>query len=84
VPELTPAQRTMRARLAAHTLHAQGKTNTKAATAGFMARFEREVDPEGQLDPEERRRRADSAMKAYMAGLSLRASQAKGAKRGGG
>ncbi|MEJ7697469.1 MAG: hypothetical protein WKF78_12820 [Candidatus Limnocylindrales bacterium] len=62
-------------RAAAHALHAQGGTNTKAGTAAFLERFERQVDPDGRLTPEERTRRAAHARKSYMAGLALKASQ---------
>lgn len=74
---LSPAQRTLRARAAAHALHAQGGTTTTAATSAFRARFDRAVDPEGILDPAERARRADHAFRSYMAGLALKASRAR-------
>lgn len=74
---LTPQQRKLRARAAAHALHAQGRTSTKAGTAAFLARFERQVDPDGLLTPEERARRADHARRAYMASLALKASRAR-------
>jgi hypothetical protein len=76
---LTSSQRQLRARLAAHSLHARGGTSTAAGTAAFLARFEREVDPEGTLRPEDRARRAEHARKAYMTGLALKASRAKSA-----
>jgi hypothetical protein len=44
---------------------------TSAARNGFLARFELEVDPGKQLAPEERRRRAEAARRAYMARLAL-------------
>lgn len=78
---LTPAQRTLRARAAAHALHAQGGTSTKAATAASQGRFERQVDPDGVLPPDERLRRADHARRAYMASLSLKASRARSAQQ---
>jgi hypothetical protein len=77
---LTPEQRRLRARAAAHALHAQGGTSTTAGTAAFIARFERQVDPEGLLEPMERARRAEHARKAYMASLALRASKARAEK----
>jgi hypothetical protein len=46
-----------------------------------MARFEREVDPDGHLDPAERTRRAESLRQAHMARLSLKAAAARRAKR---
>jgi hypothetical protein len=45
--------------------------------AAFLARFEREVDPEGALPSEERQRRAIAARKAYFAELALRSAQAR-------
>lgn len=77
---LSPGQRTLRARAAAHALHAQGGTSTKAGTAAFLERFEREVDPERVLTPEERARRAGHARKSYMAALALKASRARSPK----
>lgn len=74
---LTPKQRTLRARAAAYALHSQGGTNTRAATAKFLERFERQVDPDGTLAPDERARRAAYARKSYMASLALRASRSK-------
>lgn len=73
---LTAAQRSLRARAAAYALHAQGKTNTRAATAAQLGRFARQVDPDGLLDPAERARRAEYALRSYMAALSLKASLA--------
>jgi hypothetical protein len=57
---LSPAERTLRARLAAHAMHGRHDpraTTAKARTA-FLARFERQADPEGLLAPAERERRA--------------------------
>lgn len=50
-------------------------TVSVAARAGFMRRFELEVDPDGRLSPEERSSRARYALKAHMATLSLRSAQ---------
>lgn len=46
---------------------------TRAARAGFMARFEREVDPDNILRPDERAKRADRAMRAHMISLARKA-----------
>ncbi len=80
---LTPAERALRARLAAHTMHAQhdGREITAAARAAFLARFEAEVDPDGSLSPEERRRRAEQARSAYFTRLAF--MRAKAARRAG-
>lgn len=74
---LTPAQRQLRARAAAYKLHATGGTNTTAARAKFLGRFEREVDPDGVLPPEERARRAEFAKRAYFSSLALRSAKAR-------
>ena len=74
---LTPKERTLRARLAAHTLHAQGKTNTAPARAAFNARWARLVDPDGVLTPEERERRAAHAKRAHFTGLALKSAKAR-------
>lgn len=73
----TPAERSLRARLAAHSLHAQGGTNTEPARKAFLERFEREVDPDNKLSPKERARRAEHAKKAYFTRLALKSSQAR-------
>jgi len=75
--KLTPQQRSLRARLAAYAMHAQGKTNTGPATIAHLARFERQVDPDGSLPPDERQRRARHALKSYMAALALKASRSR-------
>lgn len=74
---LSPSERKLRARAAAYALHAQGGTSTAAGTAAFLARFEREVDPEGKLTPAERTRRATFARRSYMARLALRSARAR-------
>jgi hypothetical protein len=80
---LSPAERSLRARLAAYAMHARHdarRTSANGRTA-FLARFEREVDPDGRLDPEERARRAEQARRAYFARLALAAAKARRAKR---
>lgn len=76
---LTPEQRALRSRLAAYQLHAthDPKETTKKAREAYAARFEREVDPDGVLSPEERARRADAARRAYFTRLALRSSRAR-------
>jgi hypothetical protein len=79
----SPAERSLRARVAAHALHAQRdpRETTANGRAAFLARFEREVDPDGVLEPDERRRRAEQARRAYFTRLSLAAAKARQAKR---
>ena len=79
----SPAERSLRARLAAYAMHAQHDSRQTSAPgrAAFRARFEREVDPDDTLDPAERQRRAELARRAYFARLSLAAAKARQAKR---
>ena len=79
MPDLTPEQRSLRARLAAHTLHSRVDpvAPTAPAREAFLARFETEVDPEGVLPEAERLRRADHARKAYFTGLALKSAKAR-------
>lgn len=80
---LTPPQRTLQARAAAHISWAKTvnpAARTEAARRAFLARFERQVDPDGTLDPEDRARRAAHARKAFFAQLALRGAQARAAK----
>lgn len=82
----TPAQRSLRARLAAHTLHAQVEdpaAHTAAARRAFLDRFEREVDPDGLLPPADRARRAEHARKAYFSRLALASATARRRKKTG-
>ncbi|MGH3762078.1 hypothetical protein [Actinophytocola sp.] len=76
---LTPEQRSQRARLAALTRWAKENPAATAARgqAGLLARFEREVDPNNELAPAERTRRAECARKAHMARLALKSSRAR-------
>src|SRR5262245_6516485 len=79
VDGLTPAQRSLRSRIAAYVMHASHdpRETTKRARDSFMAKFEREVDPNGELPQLERRRRAEAAKKAYFAALALKSSKAR-------
>lgn len=77
-------ERALRARMAAHLLHARLKdptSHTASARATFLSRFEREVDPEGVLEPAERFRRAEHAKKAYFLKLALASRKARANKK---
>lgn len=50
---------------------------TEPARRGLLARFEREVDPDGTLPPTERARRAELARRAFYARLALKSAQAR-------
>jgi len=78
---MTPEQRSMRARIAAHVQHAQGRTNTGPALKAFNDRWEREVDPEGALAPAERARRAEHAKRAHFQRLALKSAQVRARKK---
>jgi hypothetical protein len=83
----TPGDRSLAARAAAATRW--GKTPDRAeatapARAGLRAKFEREVDPDGTLDPVERAYRADQLMRAHMLRMSIAAKKARQAKRASG
>lgn len=80
---LTPAERTLRARVAVHTSWAKTtdrSARTKPGTAAFLARFEREVDPDGLMSPADRAKAVENAKSAYFAALALKASKARKAK----
>lgn len=77
----TPAERVLHARRAAYALHAAGKTNTAPARLAQMARFDREVDPDGVLPEAERQKRAEAARKAYFAELGRRSARTRRLKK---
>jgi hypothetical protein len=53
------------------------RVSTAAARAAFLAQFERQVDPAGELPEAERRRRAEYARRAYFARLALLSARAR-------
>ncbi|MBE0611221.1 MAG: hypothetical protein IH609_17700 [Dehalococcoidia bacterium] len=71
--------RSTRSRIAAYTLHAKHDSRelTSRARSVFMSRFERLVDPDGQLDPAERTRRAGHAKRAYFINLGAQSGKAR-------
>ena len=54
---------------------------TRPARETFLKRFEKEVDPDGTMPPEERRQRAEHAKRAYMLQLAKRSAAARKAKQ---
>ena len=64
-------------------MHARhdARETTANGRAAFLARFEREIDPDGRLHPEERRRRAEQARRAYFTRLALASAKARRVKR---
>jgi hypothetical protein len=84
VNELTPEQRSMRARMAAHRRWAKTPDRTaamKKANQAFMDRFEREVDPDGTLPPDVRAKLAASARSAYFTELAFKSSRARSKRK---
>jgi hypothetical protein len=77
--EASSSDRTVAAKIGAASLHAQYDSVylTTAARKAFLDRFEKEVDPFGQLDPEERARRATHAKRRYFLQLALRSAKAR-------
>jgi len=77
---LTPEQRSMQARMAAHLLHATRDTHetTEAARyAAHVTRYEKMVDPNNELPPAERARRVEAARQAHMTKAALASSRAR-------
>jgi hypothetical protein len=76
----TPAQRALHARIASHVRWSREPDRaaaTAAARAGLQAKFARQVDPGGVLDPVERARRVANARTAYYLRLAYRSAQAR-------
>ena len=81
--QMSPTERALRARLAAHAMHGRNdaRATTAKARAAFLASFERQADPEGRLPPAERQRRAQHLRSAYFTRLALASAKARRAKR---
>lgn len=72
----------MRARIAANSRWANASEEERRAAGalarkGFDDRFDREVDPEGVLEPAERARRAEHARKAYFLSLAFKSARSR-------
>lgn len=80
---LTAEQRVIRARIAALARWSKEdpKPTAERGQAGLLAKFEREVDPDKVLPPEERRRRANVAQRLHMTKLAFAASKARAARK---
>lgn len=77
---MTPGEKTLRARLAAHASWSKTSdpsARTKPGRDKFQQRFENEVDPDRVLSSAERQRRAEAARKAYFTRLALKSAQAR-------
>lgn len=74
------SDRSQAAKIAAHTSWANTEdrtARTAPARRGLMAKFERQVDPDGLLSPDERTRRAESARRAHFQKLALASAKAR-------
>lgn len=83
---LTPAERKLRAKHAADSRWARPgarKRQSQTIRERRIELHEQRIDPEGKLDPAERRKCAESALAAEMAKLSFEASKARRAKAEG-
>lgn len=86
MPARTPQERALNARIAAHTRWGRTEDRAQAtapARVGLRAKFEREVDPDGTLPPDEVARRADHLQQAHMLRMSQRAAEVRRQRRGG-
>lgn len=78
------SEQSLRAKIAAHSRWARTPDRTAATSRARQAadaRFERQVDPSGSMDPAVRARLAENARKAYFTKLALRSAQARKARR---
>lgn len=77
------SDRSQIARIASHVSWSKTEdraARTAPANRAFMARFEKQVDPDGVLSPEERAKRAESAKKAYFLQLGRKSAKVRAAK----
>jgi hypothetical protein len=83
-PRFDPRMMSLRGRIGAFVLHASRdpRETTAKARATFLARFERDVDPDGSLPPEERQRRALAARKAHFERLALKSARSRANSKG--
>jgi hypothetical protein len=75
----TPSQRRLAARIGGLSLHLYGDSNGIAARArkGLESKFEREVDPEGQLSASELAKKVKIAKSLYYTRLALRSVKSR-------
>jgi hypothetical protein len=80
---LTSSDRILRAKIAAHALHAQRDSRelTAGARAAYWQSLLAQVDPEHVLDEPERVRRAESLRRSRLYAASLKSAQTRRAKK---
>jgi hypothetical protein len=84
---LTAAERRLRASIAVNTSWARTDdrlARTEPGRRAAEARFERLVDPDGVLTPDELARRVANARRAHFQQLALRSAKARRLRRGAG
>ena len=79
---LTPAERSLRASIAAHTRwsrtpEAERRRQGDRGHAALLAKFADEVDPQHLLRPDERHQMAQNAMTAHMKRLALKSVKSR-------
>lgn len=80
---LSEAERVLRGQLAAHQSWSRTQdrpARTANARKAFNDRFEQQVDPDNELPPAERARRAEHARKAYFLRLALKSAKVRRAR----
>ena len=85
-PETEARIRSQIGKLGAHTKWAKTENRTAATEAARRAaldKIEREVDPNNELTPAERAKRAESARKAHFTRLALKSAQVRRRRAGG-
>lgn len=83
---LSPSERSLRGSIAVNTSWANTadrSARTEPGRRSFLERFEREVDPDGTLDPADRAKRAEHARRAYFQRLAFQSAKARRAKAAG-
>jgi hypothetical protein len=79
----TPTSYALRGRIGGLVTHSRHDSRelTAPGRAAFRSKFEREVDPNGELDPVERAKRADCARRAFYARIALKSAQVRATKK---
>ena len=80
MPDTTPEDKVLAGRAAAYKSWAHTpdrSARTAPARRAMLEKFEREVDPNNELTPAERAKRAEYARKAHFTELALRSAQAR-------
>lgn len=85
--DLTPDERRLRAQAAANTRWSKAgarEAHSEKIRQTRVDLYERQVDPDGTLEPAMRRQLAENALRADMARLALASSKARRARKKGG